>query len=448
MNAGDRITLRPEGLDGRGAGLALVDSMRVHVAGLLPGEEAEVLVEHVSPHRGGDGIGEAWARVLRISGRAPDRVDPPCPAYGECGGCPLQHLDYPAQLRWKSGQVTAALAPVAAADWPTVQSCVPSPRVFGYRNQGKYVYGPIGARVTLGAYAPRSHRLVELLGCQVVEPVIDQVAGTLRGLLERRGAPAFDEHRRTGLLRSCVLRSNCRGEVLVALVTARRAWEEGAGLAEDLRAARPEVVGVVQNIHPGEGNVIFGPEEVTLAGQPVLEETVSGVPVEVGPRAFLQLNREVAAAIYARVAEAAAARAPLARVVELYAGVGGMAFGVAGLAEEVVAVEENAEAVAAGEAAARRAQLHRVRFVTADAAGGLAGIDSADLVVMNPPRAGVDPAVAERVPRLQPRMVAYLSCNPSSLARDLGRLRPVAITPFDMLPHTPHVEVLVLLGRG
>ncbi len=451
---GDRLEVRGEALDARGAGVASVGSLRVHVAGLLPGEQAQAEIEHLSPHRTADGHGDAWARALAITGRSPDRVEPVCPAYGDCGGCPLQHLAYPAQLRWKRDQVAEALAGLGG---PAVEACVPSPRELGYRNQGKYAYGAVqgGGAPTLGAYAPRSHRLVGLLGCRVVEPVIDQVAATLGRLLADAGVPAFDERRRTGLLRGCVLRSNARGEVLVALVTARRSWSEGVRLAEALRAAEPRVVGVVQNVNEATGNAIFGAEDVPLAGEPWLEETLAGVAVRVGARAFLQLNREVAAAIYARVLEAARALGPIGRMVELYAGVGGMALGAARLAAEVIAIEENPEATAAGTAAARAAGLGSVRFVTADASSGLRaqhGIDGADLVVLNPPRAGVEAAVADAVPALGARLVAYVSCNPGSLARDLARmaaagLRALAVTPFDMLPHTPHVEVLVLLAR-
>jgi 23S rRNA (uracil-5-)-methyltransferase RumA len=449
LRAGARIEVRADALDARGAGVGPAGAVRVHVAGLLPGERAEVEIEHVSPHRGADGRSDVWARALAMADRSPDRVEPACPAYGDCGGCPLQHLAYPAQLRWKREQVAAALEGLGG---PAVDACVPSPRLLGYRNQGKYVYGPAAGPPTLGAYAPRSHRLVGLLGCRVVEPVIDEVATALGGLLARAGVPAFDERRRTGLLRGCVLRSNARGEVLVALVTARQPWPEGPRLAEALRAADPRVVGVVQNVNTGAGNVIFGDQDTTLAGQPHLAETLSGVTVRVGARAFLQLNRDVAAAIYARVAEAARSLGTIERMVELYAGVGAMSLGAARLAAEAIAIEENPEATAAGAAAAREAGLASLRFVTADAAGGLRGIDRADLVVLNPPRAGVDAAVAAAVPALGARLGAYVSCDAGSLARDLGRmsaagLRPLAITPFDMLPHTPHVEVLVLLGR-
>ncbi len=442
--------VRPTALDDQGSGLAEIDDLRVHVAGVLPGEEATALIEHVSSHRRPDGRREAWGRALEVRVRSPDRTAPACPAHGPCGGCPVQHLAYPAQLRWKREQVATALAGLDRL--PEVEACAPSPCVLGYRNQGKYVYGAVLARgrPTLGAYAPRSHQLIDLLGCQVVEPPIDAVASTLRELLAERAVVPFDERRRTGLLRYCVLRSNRAGQVLVTLVTGKPAWSEGPALAEALRAARPEVAGVLWSINESPGNVIFGPETFPLAGQAELNETLAGVTVSVGPRVFLQLNREVAARIYAEVTAAAGELAPLGRVVELYAGVGAMSFGVAARAAEVVAIEENSAACAAGRDAAAAAGLSHVRFVTADAASGLRGIEAADAVILNPPRAGLAPGLAAAVAKLRPRLCAYVSCNPATLARDLvgltaEGLRPVRLAPFDMLPHTPHVEVLALL---
>ena len=454
-HAGERV-VRPSSLDERGAGVALTDELRLHLPGVLPGEEAVVTVEHVSHHLDPEGQRQAWGRLRDLNSPSPERASPACPAHGECGACVLQHLAYPAQLRWKRERVVTALAPFSTPAWPSIDACVPSPRSLGYRNQGKYVYGPArsgaaDAALTLGAYAPRSHRLVDLLGCQVVEPVIDAVAVTLRGLLVESKVPPFDERRRTGLLRYCVLRSNRQGEVLVALVIGRASWPEGRALAEALRAAQPRVAGVVQTANTSGGNVIFSGPETLLAGSPHLTEILSGVTVRVGARVFLQLNREVAELIYGRVAEAAREHAPLGRVVELYAGVGGMAFAIAPLAAEVVAIEENPEAAAAGAEAARAAGLHQIHFQIADAAQGVAPIDAADLVVLNPPRAGLDERVAAAVARLRPRRCAYVSCNPASLGRDLARLSaaglvPYRITPFDMLPHTPHVEVLALLA--
>jgi 23S rRNA (uracil1939-C5)-methyltransferase len=448
MEIGAEIEARPTELDEQGAGVAAVGEACLHVAGALPGETVRAAVEHVSPHA----RHQAWGRLVRVLQPAAERVAPACPGHGSCGGCLVQHLAYEAQLGWKRGLVERALAASPRLAGVRVEPCVPSPRPLGYRNQAKYVYGTADGRPVLGAFAPRSHRLVDLAGCRVVEPILDEVARALRDLLEAAAVPAFDEQRRTGLLRYVLLRANAAGQVLATLVTSRGPWPEGRDLAEALRARAPAVAGVVHNVNPTAGNVLLGGQDVLLSGADAIEEVVAGVPVRLGPRSFFQLNREVAGLAYAALREAIAGAGPVRRAVDAYAGVGGIAFSIRGQASEVVAIEENPEAAQAGARAARAAGVTGVRFVAATVEDGLAALDEADAIALNPPRAGLAPAVREAVVRLRPRVIAYLSCNPTTLARDLDAIcergfRLLRVVPFDMLPHTAHVESFASLER-
>ena len=450
---GTEVVVTAGALDDGGAGVCAIDEGQLHVTGALPGEEVLATVDHLSPHRRATGERQAFGKVLQVLQPSAERVTPACPAHGECGGCPLQHLHYPAQLAWKTERLRSAL--VAAGVHAVVSDCLASPRPLGYRNQAKYVWGRTGdGTLTLGAYAPRSHALVDLVGCAVVEPPIDEVARALRELLHERAVDPFDEVRRTGVLRYVVLRASARGQVLCTLVTGGRRLEGGAALAARLQDSVPAVVGVVENVNASAGNVILGEEEHLLVGQAHLEEEIAGVRVPLGSRAFFQLNRHVAALAYAAIRRVVERRGPQSRrprMVDLYAGLGGIGFALRDQVQSCVAVEENPAATAAGSAAARAAGITSMQFVTGRtdqlAGNALAG---ADLVVLNPPRAGAA-AVVPRLLAATPQTIIYLSCNPATLARDLrallasGKLRPVEIQPFDMLPHTPHIEALVVL---
>jgi 23S rRNA (uracil1939-C5)-methyltransferase len=464
LGPGARLTLSPSALDEAGAGLCALPEATVHVAGALPGERVTAEVEHVSPHRRG-GRAEAWARLGEVLEAAPERVPPVCPGYGACGGCPLQHLAYPAQLAWKRERVRAALAAVPALAGAPVADCVPSPRPLGYRNQAKYVYGRLdqGGGLALGAYAPRSHRLVDLRGCRVVEPVLDDAAGALLPLLAARAVAPFDERRRTGGLRYVVLRANAAGRVLVTLVAARPDWTADApALGAAVLAAIPAVAGVVEHVNAAAGNAILGPGPTrALAGDAHLPETLApaGVTVELPAQAFLQLNRGVAALAYQAIRELAAARAPLGRVLDVYAGVGAISFTLAELAREVLAIEDNAHSTGAGARAAQlmaiaqNRQSTNIHFVTTGAEKAADFLPDTDLVVLNPPRAGVASGLLAALAAAPPPAVLYLSCNPTSLARDLaalagGGLTLARVVPLDMLPHTPHVEALALIERA
>jgi 23S rRNA (uracil1939-C5)-methyltransferase len=454
LRPGDSVAVTCVDLDDEGAGVggargegASAEQIRVHVAGALPGEQVTATVDHVSGQRP-----DAWARLERLEVPSPARRPPACRAFGACGGCVLQHLDYPAQLAWKTARVRRALDAHPTLAAVAVAACVPSPRPLGYRNRSKLVCARAGGRLVLGAYAPRSHAVVDLAGCRIAEPPLDDVATTLRDLLEDAGVAPYDERTLTGDLRYVVLRASHAGEVLAVWVAARAALPDAAALARRFRAARPEVAGVVLEVNRSRGNVIHGPgaEQRVLDGAAAIEERVGGVRLRLSARAFFQANRQVATLAYGAIARAVASR-PGERVLDLYAGAGGIALTLAPAAGEVIGVEEHAAAVADAEASAALNGAANARFVAGDAATALRALDRADVVVLNPPRKGCGAAVLGEVARLRPRAVAYLSCDPDTLARDLAVMLAHgyavrAVTPFDMLPHTPHVEALAALA--
>lgn len=443
VRKGDHLKLVVSALDDEAAGLALHEGVRVHVAGALPDEAIDATVAHVSPHRP-----DAWAALVDVERASPSRTKPVCPAYGACGGCTLQHMAYAAQLSWKRAHVAEALAK-AGVDAP-VAACVASPRPLGYRNKSKLVYAvdDLG-RPVLGAYAPRSHRVVDLAGCRVAEAPLDAVAGVLRDSLRRHTVRGYDERTGEGLLRYVILRVNQLGQVLVTLVTASDVFVDGVAVAEELVAARAEVVGVVQNINRSRGNALYGDEERVLAGEATLIDQVGTVQLRLSSTAFFQVNRDIAARIYADVGDAAALGGT-ERVVDAYAGVGGIALTLARGAAEVVGIEEHPRAVADAQAAAQLNHATRVRFVAGDVEAELGRLGAADVVVLNPPRRGCAQAVLRAAAAMRPRLIAYVSCAPDTLARDLALLathgyRTRSVVPYDMLPQTPHVESLAIV---
>jgi 23S rRNA (uracil1939-C5)-methyltransferase len=446
---GETLSLACDDLDDDGAGTAVHDGARVHVAAALPGERVLATVTHVSSHRP-----EAWARLDSIEEPSPSRRAPACAAYGSCGGCVLQHFDVAAQLAWKAARVRRALAAHAALRDVPVREAVPSPRALGYRNRSKLVAAARGGGVVLGAFAPRSHDVINLAGCRVSEAPLEELAGALRVLLAEGGVAPYDEHTFTGDLRHVVLRANHAGEVLVVFVVARPGAAGVAALARRLCAEHPNVIGVVENVNRTRGNVIYGDEERPLEGAATIEERVGEVRLRLSAGAFFQANRDVAALAYAAIAGAVDLHAG-DHVVDAYCGVGGIALTLAHGAPsaDVLGIEEHEGAIADATAGAERNGFGGARFVAGDVAVRLREVPRADVVVLNPPRKGCGPAVVAEVVRLQPRVVAYLSCDPDTLARDLAALaergyRTRSVTPFDMLPHTPHVEALAVVDRS
>lgn len=445
-----RCEVAATALDDAGAGVGIDAGTSVHVADLLPGERAEVEIDHRSPHRP-----EAWGRIVRRIGRSsPARVAPLCPGFGRCGGCVWQHLAYPAQLAAKHDRVTAALAevPVVAGGAVEIAPVRPSPEVTGYRNKGKYVAGASGDHLVLGAYVPRSHDVVDTLGCRVVAPIIDEVATWVRGAAERAGLVAYHERGRTGELRYVIVRE-AAGDVMVVLVVAPRTPRAKLESVAGALAHHPAVHGVVavENDRRDGAIIPSGGAATVLRGHGHLVDEIAGVAVEVGAGEFLQVNRAQAAAMYARVVELAEVR-PGTQAIDLFAGLGGIGLHLARAGAQVIAVEIDRDAVAQLRRAAQRASLPLTAIAgdVGDVRGQLGA--RPDVVVVNPPRKGLSPSARGFLAELAAPTLLYVSCGPEALGRDLVALArhgyaADAVEPFDLMPGTPQVETVVRLRR-
>jgi 23S rRNA (uracil1939-C5)-methyltransferase len=440
------------------------DGVALHVDGALVGERARVEIEHVSPHQR-----QAWARLVALEEASPHRTRAPGAPGHRCGGCAWSHLDDPAQREAKEARLAAVVAVCGApADGLPTPLIVPSPRATGYRNRGKYVLARKHGQVVAGAYRPRSHDVASTLGCPVMDPAVDQAARALAAALAHRRWSIHDERQGRGLLRYAGIRANHRGEVLLTLVVSRPADRPWAELAQGLRQGIPGLVGVTLDVNPDPGNVLFSGRSERIWGAAELADRYGPAVVRLTGQGFGQVNREVATRLYDHAARAALAplpgrSAPPARVLDLFCGAGALTqtlarlgAGAPGLqAPDLLGVERDEAAVRLAEAAARSAGLAQCRFQAGDANALLTdprGAPVPETVVLNPPRAGCRPPLlavlsARRVPR-----VVYVSCSPETLARDLavlqqGGLGLRSLQGFDMLPQTPHLELVAVLER-
>lgn len=473
MAKAQRVECQADSLDDQGAGVApLPEGAQLHVAGLLPGERAQVEIQHQSPHRK-----QAWG-LLRIRHTAsPARVVPACGAFGRCGGCALQHLDYPEQLRFKRDRLAHALEAAGVRPLQALPPCVAAPLPYHYRSRAKLVVAPAlapGGPLRLGAYQPRSHEFIALRRCTVMTAGLRALCEVLESAAGQQGIVGYDERTGAGELRYVLLREAESGAQQVSLVFAAWPAEDrlqalGAALVD-----HPElrVQGVVLHRNDTPGNVLLPMEEErgsasgdrVLRGEAALWDQIGEVRLRLSPRSFSQVQRAMAARIYADVAAAlTAAPQPGELLLDLYCGVGGI--GLSALRAQapqdaelsLVGVEESAAAIADAEASAAAAGLGaRARFLRGDAAESLALLRSGGAVtraVVNPPRRGCAPQVLEALAALSPRVLAYVSCDPESLSRDLAWLtqrgyQVQRVTAYDMHPHTAHVEAVAILHRA
>lgn len=420
---GDRVALTPARLGKRGDAVATYQGWRVRVAGGLPDETARVRITHVS--RGGP---VANAVFEAPDGSAhPARRKPPCPIHDACGGCGLQHATEDRVLAWKVDQARALLPDT---DW---RDTISSPRAFGYRAKTFLLPQWRGSHLLLGARPPRGPRLVDTSGCGVLRPELEALAARLRSQLGAR-EDVVDR------LHALLLRANRQGQTQFTIV-----HRGAAGDLVDLAAGAGADTTFAQR-HDAGGNAISSQsEEVLVAGEPLVERFADAIEAAMPPTAFMQANPDVAEALYIDAAAALSGD----RIAELYCG-GGVAglLALRGGSGYLHGFDRSPRAVAVARwNAARNGLAERCTFeaiAAEDAAGDW------DSVLVNPPRAGCGASVLEAIGKSSAQRCVYLSCNPETLARDIDALgwTLTSVRPADMLPQTPHLELLAVLSRS
>lgn len=431
------ITVRVHDLDdeARGVGVA-EDGAEARLPGVLPDEEVTAEVVYRS------GAGRYYARLEEVRTPAAERVEVPCPRFLACGGCDLLHASAELQLAWKRRQVAEALG----LELERVEPTIASPRSLGYRAFAKLVVGPDGV---LGSYAPRSHDVIDMRGCVVHAPEIEPIVEALRA----EAAAVVQAGLRYVLVRGAL----AEGRAVVTLVS-REPAPPGLSALVGRIAARPDVARVVLHVNDAEGDALLssGPSRVLVDGEAPVER-VGAVPQSLEAGAFAQINPGAAALLYARAVEDLEPAGEC--VLDLYAGSGGLGLSMAAAgASAVYGVEARPEAVRAAERAAEAMGVSdRTRFVAGAVEAELLDAPPSCRIVVNPPRKGLSLPVIEALAHraeLGPYRLVYVSCNPSSLARDLEqlgarvRLELGRVTPVDLFPQTRHVETVLVAEVG
>jgi 23S rRNA (uracil1939-C5)-methyltransferase len=425
----------------------------VKVFGGIPGERARVKVQHRGTHQD---VG-TWREAMQDS---PHRVEPRCGRYHLCGGCPIMHLDAPGQERMRRALVRQSLDDAGLSD-VELGRFTPSPDgLDDYRHVIKLGvgYSDEGA-LRVGAWGRRSRTVVPIPECTVAAPSLRFLMGTIAYHVRGLDIRPYDPETDRGTLRAIVLRaSRSSGEILVTLVAGRRI-PQLEQLAEAVTEAMREVVGVVLHLNDEPGNAIYSRDEAgnvptsLLRGRSYIEETLGGITYRIGAGDFFQTNPGLAERLWSDTIDALELQ-PEEPVVDLYCGVGGLALAAAKRTGWALGIEEVGGAIDAAREAARKNDL-RAEFIPGkvdevlDAQQARLGTLRPVLIV-NPARRGLEPGVGERIVALRPRRIAYISCNPRAMGRDLAAFRAAGyeigtVELYDMFPNTPHVESLVIL---
>jgi 23S rRNA (uracil1939-C5)-methyltransferase len=385
-----------------------------------------------------------------------DAYQAPCQHFPNCVGCPFINLPYPEQLARKREIVRQALREYSSLAFVDIPPVMPSPERLGYRARVKLVVRRNRGEVACGLYAPRSHRVIDISACPVHPRPVNQVVFYLKKKLPELGIAPYDERDDSGDLRYLDLRySFARRELSVTLVTRRASLPQARLLAQALRQRFPFIAGVIQNVNEARGNVIWGDQYRTLDGRDTLMERIADLKLVFPAGVFSQANPFTARRLYEHVRDLAGLTGK-ETVLDLYCGVGPIALYLAPMAWQVWAVDDSEPAINTAKQNARRNGRGNCRFVAGDVAATLArwknSLPAMDLIVLNPPRKGVQAAAMAELLAIGAPKLIYVSCEPKSLARDLDKLGQIGyavtqVQPFDMFPQTDEVETVVKLER-
>lgn len=450
------------GLNSQGQGVARSDGLVIFVDNAVPGDRVAVQLQE--RHRQ-----YAVGRISEILATSKDRRQPFCPVADRCGGCSLQAMDYPAQLLWKQRQVAdlvlhqARLAHAPGLVLPVLGMANPC----HYRSKVQFPVGGTTDRPQIGFYERRSHRIVDTDRCDIQHPVADRIRAAVRQYIRQYQVLPYQEQHRRGLLRHLVVRiGENTGQVMVILVATHDALpatdalpallqQALAGLPPGRTGQAWQLASLYLNLNPGQTNVILGSQCRLLAGATAIEEILLGLRLRISPLSFFQVNPQQTEVLY-RAVLAAAGLSKDQTVLDLYCGTGSISLALAREAGRVVGVEVVPDAIADARINAAVNRLTNVEFIVAQAETWLPAQTWPDnaqpaVAVVDPPRKGCDQALLDALRRMPLRRIVYVSCNPATLARDIGRLQPDfalrQIQPVDMFPWSDAVECVATLER-
>lgn len=440
-----------DSLGHEGEGVGRIQNFTVFVPHTVPGDKIKIKIVKVKKSY-------AYGKLIEIIHRAEHRIDPMCPIHKKCGGCQLQHLAYAEQLNFKKQKVIDNIERIGKLKNINVHDTIGMNKPLRYRNKVQF---PVGrdekhGQIQVGFYAPRSHNIIETDTCYIQHEINDKIIEQLKLWMKDYHITAYNESTGNGLVRHIFTRVAFKtGEIMVVLVTNGTNIPHKEQFIDRMRSVSDDVKSIIQNINTKATNVILGQKNRVLWGKDSIVDYIGDVKFSISPMSFYQVNPVQTEILYQKALEYAALKGD-ETVFDLYCGIGTISLFLARKAKKVVGVEIIPEAIEDARENARINDIYNVEFHVGAAEEIIPKLYQqgykADVVVVDPPRKGCDETLLDTVVKMQVKKVIYVSCNPSTMARDLRFLedkgyKTVEVQPVDLFPHTYHVEVIVKLEK-
>jgi 23S rRNA (uracil1939-C5)-methyltransferase len=446
-----------------GNAIARVDNMVVFVPMLIPGDVVDIrVVKKRKKYLEG--------RVIKFHEYSPDRIEPRCIHFGICGGCKWQHLPYPLQLMHKEKQVRDSLVRIGKTELPEIEPIIGSEQVYLYRNKLEFTFSDkrwltaeevsssaeFGKEDGLGFHIPGLFdKVLDIVECHLQPDPSNQIRNSVKTYALKNGMTFFDLREQRGFLRNLIVRNNLKGDVMVILVFFYEDAEKRRELLDHIAAEFPQVTSLMYVVNSKKNDSLGDQEPVLYRGDDHLIEYLDGLKFRIGPKSFYQTNTRQALVLYQKALEFAELTGNEV-VYDLYTGTGTIANFIAKHAGRVIGIEYVEEAVRDARVNSEINNIGNTRFFAGDMKDVLseklvAENGRPDVIITDPPRAGMHEDVVNVILMAAPEKIVYVSCNPSTQARDINLLsvdyEVKRVQPVDMFPHTHHVENVVLLKR-
>lgn len=450
MKAGNRIELTLENLALGGEAIARIDSgMVVFVQGGIPGDRGIIEITKRKKNF-------AFGKLVELLNPSPLRITPRCEYFGRCGGCKWQYLKYEDQLQFKQQQVAEALAHIGKVQDVHVNDILGMESPWYYRNKMEFTFGEDEqGQLILGQhYSGRWDQLLDLSICYLQSEASVELFDLCRDFARKQGLKAFSNTSGEGLLRHVIVREGKHtGNVMLNIVTSAEYFPQMDRFVRYLTAGFPRITSIVHTINRQIGQSSQGQEEYLLYGEPTIRETINNFSFEISAKSFFQTNTRQSEILYQSIQRMADID-ERGIAVDLYCGTGSIALHLASRAKMVYGIELVEEAVRNAEQNAERNHLSNVQFYCGEVRKVLPEVvpPGPEVMVIDPPRAGLSKKVVKYMLDASPRQIIYVSCNPATLARDVamimdGNYRIKEVQPVDMFPHTYHIETVVNLMK-
>lgn len=437
------------GLTHEGQGVGKIEGFVVFVDGVLPGENVDIkIVKQTKSY--------AVGRLVNINNSSADRVKPFCPVYDKCGGCAVQHMSYQAQLDFKKDTVLQNIRRIGGLQNIKVNNTIGMENPFKYRNKVQYPVGSDKGDIRIGFYETRSHNIIDSNLCDIQPDESNNIRDVVRGFCKDAGIAIYDEKTGKGLLRHVMVRKGFKtGEIMVVLVVNGNKLAKSDELVNKLLEYFPDIKSIILNVNTRNTNIILGDKNICIYGQKYITDYIGSFKFEISPLSFFQVNPIQTEVLYEKALEYAGLSGN-ETVFDLYCGIGTISLFLSQKAKHVVGVEVVADAICDAKRNAEINGVSNVEFLVGEAEKVIPELYAqgvkADVVVVDPPRKGCDQLLLNTLVEMRPQRIAYVSCNPSTLARDLKYLTEHGfeakdVQPVDMFPWTGHVESVALIER-